>query len=202
MAKKEKKGIGCSAVFILLPIPCMMIYGLASDNFELFEGFLYGCVISLVFLIFTLISARKQKKARREEEAIAEKYDGAKLYAPAAGQSAAQGSPKASKKRFCAECGAELVEGAKFCKKCGAAVAVVTGGAVSAPAAVADKNASPKKPQSRASVPDSAKRGADVMQKILAQLTDRDVSASAVSGEMSVPATQAQNAFLNLIAKD
>lgn len=70
MKKKEKKGIGCATVFILLPIPAMIIYGLVSKNFDFLHGLIYGGVISLVFLICTVISAVKKKEELRRLEKV------------------------------------------------------------------------------------------------------------------------------------
>ncbi len=72
MKKKEKKGIGCATVIILLPIPGAIIYGLASGESDFAHSFVYGCIISMVFLVFTIISAIKdgvsQRKARQGTE--------------------------------------------------------------------------------------------------------------------------------------
>ena len=67
---KERKGIGCATVFILLPIPAMIIYGLVSENFDFLHGLIYGGFISLVFLIFTVISSVKEKKELRRLEKV------------------------------------------------------------------------------------------------------------------------------------
>ena len=234
MKKKEKKGIGCAFIIILLPIPGAIIYGLASGKSDFAHSFIYGCLISLVFLIFSVISAVKEKKERRRAEKVEEfraanaaKYSGAQTSAASAKQSVTPirtgsrgtavdaskkkfcsecgaelgenakfcpecGSPvpekkKAPKKRFCPECGAELPDGAKFCENCGTAAAgvtiPVTGKVKSGP------------------VPGSAKGAADALRRIIAQLADSDVSASASSGEMRLPVTEAQDAFMKLIGK-
>lgn len=47
MKEKKRKGIGCATVFILLPIPAMIIYGLVSENFDFLHGLIYGGFISL-----------------------------------------------------------------------------------------------------------------------------------------------------------
>ena len=134
--KKEKKGIGCATTLILLPIPGAIIYGLVSEKSDFAHSFIYGCVISFVFLIVNLISAAKEKKERRRAEKIEEfraanaaKYSGVQTSTAAAKQSAARSERAAGgtitdvpKKRFCSECGAELGETAKFCPECGAPV--------------------------------------------------------------------------------
>ena len=77
MKEKKRKGIGCATILILLPIPGMIIYGLVTDNFDLSHGFVYGCIVSLVFLIFNIISAIKsrasERKARKATEHAAKK---------------------------------------------------------------------------------------------------------------------------------
>ena len=77
MKEKKRKGIGCATILILLPIPGMIIYGLVTDNFDLAHGFVYGCIVSLVFLIFNIISAIKNRatdqKARKAAERTAKK---------------------------------------------------------------------------------------------------------------------------------
>ena len=77
MKEKKRKGIGCATILILLPIPGMIIYGLVTDNFDLAHGFVYGCIVSLVFLIFNIISAIKsrasERKARKATEYAAKK---------------------------------------------------------------------------------------------------------------------------------
>ncbi|MGN0769487.1 MAG: hypothetical protein ACI4N0_02040, partial [Christensenellales bacterium] len=77
MKEKKRKGIGCATILILLPIPGMIIYGLVTDNFDLSHGFVYGCIVSLVFLIFNIISAIKnrasERKARKATEYAAKK---------------------------------------------------------------------------------------------------------------------------------
>lgn len=77
MTEKKRKGIGCATILILLPIPGMIIYGLVTDNFDLAHGFVYGCIVSLVFLILNIISAIKSRasnrKARKAEEYAAKK---------------------------------------------------------------------------------------------------------------------------------
>lgn len=70
MKEKKRKGIGCATVFILLPIPAMIIYGLVSENFDFLHGLIYGGFISLVFLIFTVISSVKEKKELRRLEKV------------------------------------------------------------------------------------------------------------------------------------
>lgn len=70
MKEKKGKGIGCAAVFIILPIPAVIIYGLVSENFDLLHGLIYGGIISLVFLIFTVISSIKEKKELRRLEKV------------------------------------------------------------------------------------------------------------------------------------
>ena len=70
MKEKKRKGFGCAAVFILLPIPAMIIYGLVSENFDLLHGLIYGGIISLVFLIFTADSSVKEKKELRRLEKV------------------------------------------------------------------------------------------------------------------------------------
>lgn len=72
MKKKEKKGIGCATILILLPIPGMIIYGLVTDSFDLPHGFVYGCIVSLVFLIFNIISAIKNRASDRKARKAAE----------------------------------------------------------------------------------------------------------------------------------
>ena len=87
MKEKGKKGIGCATVLILLPIPGMIIYGLVSDNFDFAHGFVYGCIVSLVFLIFTVISAIKSRvsdrKARKAAERAAKNAPAASVQRPA-----------------------------------------------------------------------------------------------------------------------
>lgn len=70
MKEKKRKGFGCATIFILLPIPAMIIYGLVSENFDLLHGLIYGGFISLVFLIFTVISSVKEKKELRRLEKV------------------------------------------------------------------------------------------------------------------------------------
>lgn len=65
MKEKKRKGIGCATILILLPIPGMIIYGLVTDNFDLAHGFVYGCIVSLVFLTFNVISAIKNRASNR-----------------------------------------------------------------------------------------------------------------------------------------
>ena len=77
MKEKKRKGIGFAVILILLPIPGMIIYGLVTDSFDFAHGFVYGCIVSLVFLIFNIISAIKywasERKARKVEEHTAKK---------------------------------------------------------------------------------------------------------------------------------
>lgn len=77
MKEKKRKGIGCATILVLLPIPGMIIYGLVTDNFDLAHGFVYGCIVSLVFLIFNIIYAIKNwasdRKARKAAERTAKK---------------------------------------------------------------------------------------------------------------------------------
>ena len=77
MKEKKRKGIGFAVILILLPIPGMIIYGLVTDSFDFAHGFVYGCIVSLVFLIFNIISAIKywasERKARKVVEHTAKK---------------------------------------------------------------------------------------------------------------------------------
>ncbi len=67
--EKERSGIGCAIMIILLPIPGAILYGLVSEKSDFAHSFVYGCIISLVFLVCTLISVIKEwsedRKARR-----------------------------------------------------------------------------------------------------------------------------------------
>ena len=72
MKEKKRKGIGCATILILLPIPGMIIYGLVTDNFDFAHGFVYGCIVSLVFLIFNIISAIKNRTSDRKARKAAE----------------------------------------------------------------------------------------------------------------------------------
>lgn len=243
--EKEKKGIGCATIIILLPIPGAIIYGLVSEKSDFAHSFIYGCFISLVFLIFTIISAIKEKKERRRAEKVekfraanAAKYGGAQNSAVAATQSAVPSGPKskgtiadapqkrfcpecgaelgetakfcpkcgspvpekakAPQKRFCAECGAELPKDAKFCENCGTAAAGVTIPVTGKVNSVTVSDKSPKRSDAPGS---SAKGAADALRRIITQLADGDISASAASGEMRLPVTEAQNEFLKMIGK-
>lgn len=86
MKEKKRKGIGCATILILLPIPGMIIYGLVTDSFDLAHGFVYGCIVSLVFLIFNIISAIKNRasdrKARKAAERTAKKSPAASAPKP------------------------------------------------------------------------------------------------------------------------
>ena len=226
--KKEKKGIGCATIFILLPIPGAIIYGLVSEKSDLAHSFIYGCVISLVFLLFSLVSAAKEKKERRRAEKVEEfraanaaKYGGVRNSAAAAMQSAVPSESVSGgtiantrKKRFCTECGAELPEGTKFCDNCGTAAASAAGVIIPVAGRVNSVTVSDEPPVTRpAAKPtvtpqrsgassSSARRSAqEVLRRIIAQLADGDISASAASGEMRLPVTEAQNEFLKLIGK-
>ena len=105
---------------------------------------------------------------------------------------------KAPQKRFCAECGAELPEGAKFCENCGTAAAGVT---IPVTGKVNSVTVSDKSPKRSGTPRSGAKGSADALRRIIAQLADSDISASAASGEMRLPVTEAQNEFLKLIGK-
>ena len=158
---------------------------------------------------------KKKKKERRRAEKVEEfraanavKYGGVQNSAVAAAQSAVpSGSVSrgtiadARKKRFCSECGAELPEGAKFCENCGTAAASAAGVTIPVAGKVNSVTVSDKSPKRSDTPRSGAKGAADALRRIIAQLADSDISASAASGEMRLPVTEAQNEFLKLIGK-
>ena len=71
---KQKRVSGRIAAF-LVPIPLVgfAIYGLASDNLAFPKALLYGAIVSLVFLIFSLIGKRQSSSKNAYEGMVVDK---------------------------------------------------------------------------------------------------------------------------------
>lgn len=114
--------------------------------------------------------------------------------------------PAAAPRRFCTKCGAGLHAGVRFCRKCGAAAPPAGERPYAAAAAAGqvppERMPAARQPGNGAPMTNSARLAAEAaLRQVLARLTDGDCAASTAPGEMNVPISEAQNAFMKLISK-
>jgi ribosomal protein L40E len=70
MKKNKKAGFLFGCIIVPLPLAGFVIYALASGNMEVGEAVKYGGIVSVIFLIFAIVSAIKGKMEKGYEAVV------------------------------------------------------------------------------------------------------------------------------------